>query len=47
VQTRRWFSDMDTGLKMLAKRKLDLRPSRVKGIDEITDLFRCYWRESP
>jgi heterodisulfide reductase subunit C len=46
VRTRRWLSDMDTGLKLLAKRKLDLRPSRVKAIDEINDLFKCYWRES-
>jgi len=46
VRTRRWFSDMDTGLKMLAKRKLDLRPSRVSAINEITDLFKCYWREA-
>jgi len=46
LQTRRWFSDMDTGLKMLAKRKLELRPSRVKAIKEIEDLFKkCYWRE--
>jgi heterodisulfide reductase subunit C len=47
LQTRRWLSDVDTGLKMLVKRKLDLRASRVKAIGEITDLFRCYWRESP
>ena len=46
IQTRRWFSDMDTGLKMLAKRKLELRPSRVKNIKEIEDLFKCYWREA-
>jgi heterodisulfide reductase subunit C len=46
IQTRRWFSDMDTGLKMLAKRKLELRPSRVKAIKEIEDLFKCYWREA-
>ncbi len=46
VQTRRWFSDMDTGLKMLAKRKLELRPSRVKAIKEIEDLFKCFWRKS-
>jgi hypothetical protein len=37
---------MDTGLKMLAKRKLELRPSRVKAIKEIEDLFKCYWREA-
>jgi heterodisulfide reductase subunit C len=47
VQTRRWFSDMDLGLKMLAKRKLDLRPSRVRALDEISRLFKCYWREAP
>ncbi len=46
VQTRRWFSDMDVGLKMLARRKLDLRPSRVQAVGEIADLFKCYWRES-
>lgn len=45
LQTRRWFSDVDTGLKMLAKRKLELRPSRVKNIKEVKDLFKCYWRE--
>ncbi len=47
VQTRRWLKDLDVGLKMLAKRKLDLRPSRVKAIEEINHLFKCYWRESP
>lgn len=46
LQTRRLFSDMDTGLKMLAKRKLELQPSRVKAIKEIEDLFQCYWRKS-
>lgn len=46
VQTRRWLSDLDMGLKMLAKRKLDLRPSRVQAQEEIGDLFKCYWRES-
>jgi heterodisulfide reductase subunit C len=46
VQTGRWFSDLDVGLKMLAKRKLDLWPSRVKATEEIADLFKCYWREA-
>ncbi len=46
VQTGRWFKDMDVGLKMLVKRKLELRPSRVKNIGEIAELFKCYWRES-
>jgi heterodisulfide reductase subunit C len=45
-QTGRWLKDLDLGLKMLAKRKLDLIPSRVHDVKEITDLFTCYWRES-
>ena len=45
-QTGRWLKDLDVGLKMLAKRKLDLIPSRVRDVKEITDLFTCYWRES-
>jgi len=36
------------GLKMLAKRKLDLIPSRAgaEAEKEIADLFSCYWRKS-
>jgi heterodisulfide reductase subunit C len=34
------FSDMDLGLKMLAKRKLDLLPSKVKNKKEIKSLFK-------
>jgi heterodisulfide reductase subunit C2 len=45
-QTGRWLKDLDVGLKMLAKRKLDLIPSRVRAVKEIADLFACYWRES-
>jgi heterodisulfide reductase subunit C2 len=46
-QTGRWLKDLDLGLKMLAKRKLDLIPSRVRDVNkEIADLFTCYWRES-
>jgi heterodisulfide reductase subunit C len=46
-QTGRWLKDLDLGLKMLAKRKLDLIPSRVRDANkEIADLFTCYWRES-
>jgi len=33
------FSDMDIGLRMLAKRKLDLRASKVKELPEIKKLF--------
>jgi len=39
VKKRAWLEDLDVGLKMLAKRKLDLRPSKVKNIGEITKLF--------
>jgi len=39
VKTRDWFSDMDVGLKMLAKRKLDLMPSKIKNIMKIKNLF--------
>ncbi len=46
-QTGGWLKDLDLGLKMLFKRKLDLIPSRVRdGNKEIADLFTCYWRES-
>jgi heterodisulfide reductase subunit C len=45
-QTGRWLRDLDVGLKMLARRKLDLIPSRLSDVREITDLFTCYWRES-
>jgi heterodisulfide reductase subunit C len=47
LTTKSWFKDLDLGLKMLAKRKLDLWPSRVKNIKEIHGLFQCYWREAP
>jgi len=46
MSTRSWFKDLDVGLKMLTKRKLDLWPSKVKDIKEIADLFQCYWREA-
>ncbi len=45
-QTGRWLRDLDVGLKMLARRKLELIPSRVRDVKEITDLFTFYWRES-
>jgi heterodisulfide reductase subunit C len=45
LATKSWFKDLDVGLKMLAKRKLDLWPSKVQDIKEIDGLFTCYWRE--
>ena len=46
LSTKSWFKDLDVGLKMLARRKLDLWPSKVKDIREIAGLFQCYWREA-
>lgn len=39
VRVRDWFSDMDIGVKMLAKRKLELLPSRIEAREEIRRLF--------
>jgi heterodisulfide reductase subunit C len=43
ARVRKWFADLDVGLRMLAKRKMDLRASRVKAIKEITRLFIPHW----
>ncbi len=40
VKTRDWFTDMDVGLRMLAKRKLDLMPSRVRNTKDLKRMFR-------
>ena len=40
LQTRDWFKDVDVGLQMLAKRKLDLLPSKVKEIETIRSMFK-------
>jgi heterodisulfide reductase subunit C len=39
LTTRHWVQDWQVGLKMLAKRKLELLPSRVRRMDEIKKLF--------
>ena len=39
ARVHQWFADLDVGLKMFAKRKLDLRASRVRHIEEISRLF--------
>ena len=39
LTTRRWLQDWQVGLKMLAKRKLDLLPSRVNNLDAVKALF--------
>jgi heterodisulfide reductase subunit C len=41
LKQKSWFQDMDVGLRMLAKRKLDLFPSKVKQIEEIHAIFHA------
>jgi len=43
ARMRQWFADLDVGLRMLAKRKMDLRASRVKAIEDINRLFIPHW----
>lgn len=40
LKTRNYFSDLQTGVRMLAKRKLDLSPSKVKNIAEVNNIFK-------
>ena len=40
LRKKDWFTDFAVGLKMLAKRKLDLLPSRIGDIGKIKRLFR-------
>lgn len=44
TRVRQWFADLDVGLRMLARRKMDLRASKVKNLQEITRLFIPYWK---
>jgi heterodisulfide reductase subunit C len=39
-----FLEDMDVGLKMLAKRKLDLKPSKIKRPRILASLFKKGWR---
>jgi heterodisulfide reductase subunit C len=43
ARVHQWFADLDVGLRMLARRKMDLRASRVKAIEDITRLFIPHW----
>ncbi len=40
LRKKNWLTDFTVGLKMLAKRKLDLLPSRIGDIGKIKRLFR-------
>jgi len=44
TRIRQWFADLDVGLKMLGRHKMDLKASRVKAINEITRLFIPTWK---
>ncbi len=44
ARVHQWFADLDVGLRMLAKRKMDLKASRVKAMGEITRLFIPHWK---
>ena len=39
ARTGEWFSDMNIGLRMLAKRKLDILPSKVNAVGEVRRMF--------
>jgi hypothetical protein len=39
VRMRQWLQDMDLGFKMLARRKLDLTPSKIDKPEEVRQLF--------
>jgi len=40
LQKRDWLKDLDVGLKMMASRKLDLMPSKIKNIQSISKIFK-------
>lgn len=42
---RNWFGDMNVGIRMLAKRKLELTASKVSAVEEVRQLFGDRWRE--
>jgi heterodisulfide reductase subunit C len=44
AKVRDWFADLDVGLKLFAKRKLDLKASRVRDLKEISRLFLPKWK---
>jgi heterodisulfide reductase subunit C len=39
LHNRQWFQDVDVGLKMLVKRKLELLPAKVKNMEDLQSLF--------
>lgn len=45
LKKRDWFSDMNLGMRMMAKRKLDLKPSRVHHLSRVRNIFQKVARE--
>jgi hypothetical protein len=45
LSTRRWLQDWQVGLKMMAKRKLDLLPSKVDHIQTLKPFFDAHKKE--
>ena len=39
IKKRDWFSDMNLGIRMMSKRKLDLRPSKVHHLSRVQNIF--------
>ncbi len=46
LSTRRWLQDWQVGLKMLAKRKLDLLPSKVDQMEKVKPFFDTRKKEN-
>ncbi len=43
ASTWKWLEDLDVGLKMLARRKLDFTPSRISSDKELKSIFSRVW----
>lgn len=44
LHNKGWFEDLDLGLRMLSKRKLDLLPSNIENLKEVSRLFQKPWQ---
>ena len=45
LRKRDWFSDMNVGMRMMVKRKLDLRPSKVHHLYRVRNIFKKVAKE--
>jgi hypothetical protein len=44
LRSKGWLEDLDLGLRMLSKRKLDLLPSNIENLKEVSRLFQKPWQ---